>query len=88
MLGLGDIVLPGLLLVWAARLDLRRHGSLTSDEAGKGYFAMALAGYALGLMLANFAVQYFQTGTLVADSLIQLALVTCPYTTFHHGTNR
>ena len=36
MLGLGDIVLPGLLLVWAARLDIRSYGSLSSPYASKG----------------------------------------------------
>ena len=43
MLGLGDIVLPGLLLVWAARLDLRRcttgfgsSGSGSGNSIGSG----------------------------------------------------
>lgn len=62
MLGLGDIVLPGLLLVWAARLDIRRYGLLTAPQASSGYFPMAVVGYALGLMCANIAVQYFQAG--------------------------
>ena len=33
---LGDIVLPGLLLAWAARLDIRSYGSLSSPYASKG----------------------------------------------------
>ena len=45
ILGLGDIVLPGLLLVWCARFDMRRHGTLQSEKASQGYFPMALFGY-------------------------------------------
>ena len=54
MLGLGDIVLPGLLVAFAARCDacsLRRR-----------YFPLLVAGYAVGLGVANVAVAYFAQG--------------------------
>ena len=62
MLGLGDIVLPGLLLVWAARYDLRRYGSLYTEKAGNGYFPMVAAGYAIGLCLAEITVELTSSG--------------------------
>eukprot|EP00596_Hydrurales_sp_CCMP1899_P004215 CAMPEP_0119039510 /NCGR_PEP_ID=MMETSP1177-20130426/9053_1 /TAXON_ID=2985 /ORGANISM="Ochromonas sp, Strain CCMP1899" /LENGTH=253 /DNA_ID=CAMNT_0007003499 /DNA_START=70 /DNA_END=831 /DNA_ORIENTATION=- len=74
MLGLGDIVLPGLLLVWAARLDIRQYGSLTSSYAANGYFPMCIFGYAVGLMAANFAVAYFQTGQPAMLYIVPLTL--------------
>ena len=74
MLGLGDIVLPGLLLVWCARLDMRRYGSLSSESASKGYLPMALLGYALGLLVANLAVDYFQAGQPALLYIVPLTL--------------
>jgi hypothetical protein len=62
LLGLGDIILPGLLLVWCARYDMRRFGSLSTEKAGNGYFPMTLCGYAFGLCLANTAVNAFNYG--------------------------
>jgi signal peptide peptidase-like protein 2B len=62
ILGLGDIVLPGLLLTWAARYDLRRYGSLYTERAGNGYFPMVGMGYAFGLCLAQIAVELFNSG--------------------------
>jgi hypothetical protein len=41
-------------------LDIRTYGSLSTPYASKGYFPMAIFGYAVGLMAANFAVNYFQ----------------------------
>lgn len=54
MLGLGDIVLPGLLVALAARYDAHANRF--------DYFPVALAAYALGLGLANLAVTVFDVG--------------------------
>ena len=62
MLGLGDIVLPGMLLVWTARLDIRRVGYFENLEFGTSYFFPALMAYSLGLFLADIAVSVFETG--------------------------
>jgi len=62
MLGLGDLLLPGLLVVWTARYDMRRYGSLSSEQAGAGYFPLAVFCYAAGMCLATTAVQYFAVG--------------------------
>jgi Signal peptide peptidase len=51
MLGLGDIVLPGLLLSFAARYD-----ASVGLPFSRGYFAYMVGGYAAGLLLANLAV--------------------------------
>jgi hypothetical protein len=52
MLGLGDIVLPGLLLTYLLRLD--HHNSQTGRTSH--YFPLALGLYVVGLMLAMIAV--------------------------------
>jgi signal peptide peptidase-like protein 2B len=59
ILGLGDVILPGLLIVWAARHDLRKYGSLYSWECAGFYLAVVLA-YCVGLFLADAAVTIFQ----------------------------
>ena len=60
MLGLGDIVLPGLLVSFAARYDAAAaaaHGTRLPK-----YFLLMIAGYAAGLAMANVAVAVFQLG--------------------------
>jgi signal peptide peptidase-like protein 2B len=46
ILGFGDLVLPGLLLVYARMFDLTQRRSLVG-----GYFAPASIGYGVGLLL-------------------------------------
>lgn len=86
MLGLGDIVLPGLLLVWTARLDMRRYGSLSSESASKGYFPMCLFGYAVGLLAANVAVEYFQTGQPALLYIVPVTLGSVLYRSYQSGS--
>lgn len=50
LLGLGDVVLPGLLLAFAARVDALSPGRRPS------HWLALVAAYALGLALANAAV--------------------------------
>jgi len=52
MLGLGDLVLPGLLVAFAARWDYVRYGSLF----GGYYWIGSVIAYAFGLAFANLAV--------------------------------
>jgi len=70
-LGLGDIVLPGLLTSFAGRLDEARRlvGSTTMllvDNIPKsywdGYLFFLLVAYAVGLLMANFAVVWMERG--------------------------
>jgi len=58
MLGLGDIVLPGLLLAFACRYDTGRRLTLRDG----GYFPLMVFGYALGLMMADAAVYVMDMG--------------------------
>jgi signal peptide peptidase-like protein 2B len=88
MLGLGDVVLPGLLLVWCARLDMRRYGSLSSESASKGYLPMALLGYALGLLVANLAVDYFKAGQPALLYIVPLTLGPVLYRSHNSGSLR
>jgi signal peptide peptidase-like protein 2B len=57
MLGLGDIILPGLLVAFAARYDRASGVPLC-----RGYFRLMVLGYAVGLMMANMAVYLMQMG--------------------------
>ncbi|POM72039.1 Signal peptide peptidase-like, aspartyl protease family A22B [Phytophthora palmivora] len=54
MLGLGDIILPGMLLSFTLRFDYA-HGSTN-------YFRLMAVGYAVGLALANLAVMVTEMG--------------------------
>ncbi|ETW10230.1 hypothetical protein H310_00585 [Aphanomyces invadans] len=68
MLGLGDIVLPGLLLVFCARFDYASRGNVigkprTGAFGGSiGLFGTMCIGYAVGLFLANLGVILMQSG--------------------------
>ncbi len=66
VLGLGDVVLPGLLAVWAARHDVRHFGRLDLERFEKGFYPLAIKAYAVGLLLADLAVLVFQVVTIVA----------------------
>ena len=56
LLGFGDVVLPGLLLVYTRIFDLQYHRGLCS-----GYFVLASVGYGVGLIL-TYGALYFQLG--------------------------
>jgi len=57
MLGLGDMVLPGLLVSFSLRLDYaRRHTFLG------GYFILMAIGYGIGLFMADVGVYVMQMG--------------------------
>mmetsp|Transcript_18345 Transcript_18345/g.27654 ORF Transcript_18345/g.27654 Transcript_18345/m.27654 type:complete len:696 (+) Transcript_18345:10-2097(+) len=74
MLGLGDIVLPGLLLALAARYDaanrILRNKFVTATQQNRlfvpirkrSYFPLLIIGYAAGLACANLAVAFFDFG--------------------------
>ncbi|ETO75923.1 hypothetical protein F444_08569 [Phytophthora nicotianae P1976] len=72
MLGLGDIILPGMLLSFTLRFDCA-HGSTN-------YFRLMAIGYAVGLALANLAVMITDMGQpalmyLVPTTLGSLVIV-------------
>ncbi|RHY90897.1 hypothetical protein DYB31_000551 [Aphanomyces astaci] len=68
MLGLGDIVLPGLLVVFCARFDYATRGNVVGTPrpgsfGGRvGLFGMMCVGYAVGLLLANIGVILMRSG--------------------------
>ncbi|CAE6480245.1 unnamed protein product [Rhizoctonia solani] len=61
LLGLGDVVIPGLLVALAYRLDmhLRRKGMLKPSD-GQTYFRATMIGYAVGLSMAFAAMHVFR----------------------------
>ena len=75
MLGLGDIVLPGLLVAFAARCD--------ACALQRRYFPLMVCGYAVGLAMANVAVAYFAQGQPAL-----LYLVPCTLGPFLHAAQR
>lgn len=75
LLGLGDIVLPGLLLSFAARLDAAKqllgiigggtgmpHTCPSFCPCNGGYFVPLVVAYAVGLLMANAAVYLMEMG--------------------------
>ena len=56
LLGFGDVVLPGLLLVYARVFDLQHNRSLCSS-----YFVPAAVGYGVGLIL-TYGALYLHLG--------------------------
>ena len=68
LLGLGDIVLPGLLISFAARLDEAKRlvGGHTSLDIrmppSGGYLLYLIIAYAVGLLFANIAVVFMERG--------------------------
>lgn len=60
MLGLGDIVVPGLFISLALRFDLSRSGQRDSTRSfEKPYFRSALCAYVLGLMTTMGVMHFF-----------------------------
>ena len=91
MLGLGDIVLPGLLISFAARYDeakrfigkSNRGGSGTVHQTcstkSKGYFPYLVIAYAVGLAMANIAVYAMKMGQPALLYLVPCCLGTMVY---------
>ncbi len=86
MLGLGDIVLPGLLVVFCARYDARRFGSLRTAFYRRGYLLMTLFGYSLGLFCADVAVEVFETGQPALLYIVPLTLIPVLYRAYRATT--
>jgi signal peptide peptidase-like protein 2B len=94
MLGLGDIVLSGLLISFAARYDeakrfigkSNRGGSdgsgtvnQTCSTKSKGYFPYLVIAYAVGLAMANIAVYAMKMGQPALLYLVPCCLGTMMY---------
>ncbi|CAG9328581.1 unnamed protein product [Blepharisma stoltei] len=55
MIGLGDIILPGIFIALALRYDLFRENKKEMKEQ-KLYFFTTVAGYAIGILMTNLAM--------------------------------
>lgn len=86
MLGLGDIILPGLFLVLVARIDVRQRGYLIDDDIFDGLFGISIIGYGIALILANQAVQYFQFGQPALLYIVPLLLIPVLWRTYDDGS--
>ncbi|OQV25368.1 Signal peptide peptidase-like 3 [Hypsibius exemplaris] len=90
MLGLGDIVMPGLLLCFVLRFDAHKKLQLKNSDAGipgpvgslekVRYFHCALIGYFLGLLSATVSSEFFKAAQpallyLVPFTLLPLLLM-------------
>lgn len=70
MLGLGDIIIPGLLLSFALRFDY------SPKSLGENYYRAMCIGYAVGLGMANIAVTLMQMGQPALMYLVPTTLGT------------
>lgn len=68
MLGLGDIILPGMLLSFTLRFDY--------SQGSTNYFRLMAVGYAVGLALANLAVMITEMGQPALMYLVPTTLGT------------
>lgn len=85
MLGLGDIVMPGLLLCFVLRYDAYRKSQLNSIEAGIPqpintiqkitYFHCSLIGYFLGLLTATVSSEVFKAAQPALLYLVPFTLL-------------
>ncbi|OQS07725.1 signal peptide peptidase [Thraustotheca clavata] len=95
MLGLGDIVLPGLLLVFTARYDYATRGNVIGAPTKKataaaypgrfGLFGFMCIGYAIGLFLANLGVILMQSGQPALLYLVPCTLGVLCILSWRHG---
>ena len=89
LLGLGDIVLPGLLISFAARLDDAKRligGHTTLDiklPTRGGYLLPLIIAYAVGLLFANLAVVWLNGGQPALLYLVPACLGTMIYVGWH-----
>jgi minor histocompatibility antigen H13 len=59
ILGLGDVVLPGMLIAMCLRYDCHRAGAEPFGPFPRPYFWTVLGAYALGLVITEFVMVYF-----------------------------
>jgi minor histocompatibility antigen H13 len=62
MLGLGDIVIPGIFVALALRFDMSR-------GCKKAYFNSAFAGYTTGLLVTILVMNWFQAAQVLPRHL-------------------
>lgn len=79
MLGLGDIIIPGLLLSFALRFDY------SPRSLGENYYRSMCIGYAVGLGMANLAVSLMQTGQPALMYLVPTTLGTLLVLSWKNG---
>lgn len=82
MLGLGDIVMPGLLLSFVLRFDNHKRQTSTnlSEESKIKYFHCSLVGYFLGLLTATIVSEVYKSAQpallfLVPSTLLPLLVI-------------
>ncbi|KAF2354376.1 Peptidase A22B signal peptide peptidase [Trinorchestia longiramus] len=85
MLGLGDVVMPGLLLCFVLRYDAYKKAQLLSTEAGVpvppshmnkiSYFHCSLIGYFLGLLTATVSSEIFKAAQPALLYLVPFTLL-------------
>ncbi|KAL8583035.1 hypothetical protein ACOMHN_051199 [Nucella lapillus] len=85
MLGLGDIVMPGLLLCFVLRYDMYKKSQLVSAETGVppplsyvqriSYFHCSLLGYFLGLLTATVSSEVFRAAQPALLYLVPFTLL-------------
>lgn len=85
MLGLGDIVMPGLLLCFVLRYDAYKKAQTNSVEAGVPppptyvhkvtYFHCSLIGYFLGLLTATVSSEVFKAAQPALLYLVPFTLL-------------
>lgn len=82
MLGLGDIIMPGMLLSFALRFDY------SPKSLGENYYRSMCIGYMVGLGMANVAVTLMQIGQPALMYLVPTTLGTLLVLSWQNGDLR
>eukprot|EP01138_Halocafeteria_seosinensis_P009826 gb/GECG01010037.1/.p1 GENE.gb/GECG01010037.1/~~gb/GECG01010037.1/.p1 ORF type:complete len:690 (+),score=40.64 gb/GECG01010037.1/:1-2070(+) len=88
MLGLGDLVIPGLLFCYVVRYNVWNGRSLTPAFKTTSYFTWLLLGYAFGLAMANIAIYVTGMGQPALLYLVPLMLLPTYLLGFRNGELR
>jgi minor histocompatibility antigen H13 len=87
MLGLGDIVIPGIFIALLLRYDAYRAGALSNprDDFPRPYFTATLVAYVLGLITTVFVMHTFQAAQPALLYLVPACLGASLFTALRLG---
>eukprot|EP01127_Copromyxa_protea_P003137 TRINITY_DN13001_c0_g1_i1.p1 TRINITY_DN13001_c0_g1~~TRINITY_DN13001_c0_g1_i1.p1 ORF type:complete len:343 (-),score=90.40 TRINITY_DN13001_c0_g1_i1:38-985(-) len=85
MLGLGDIVIPGIFIALLLRYDSHRNATLKKTDGSTPYFNNTLVGYFVGLATTIFVMHTFQAAQPALLYLVPTCLGSSLYTAFSLG---
>ncbi|VDK66167.1 unnamed protein product, partial [Cylicostephanus goldi] len=75
MLGLGDIVIPGIFIALLRRFDLRITENSGQNKGGRYYFMVTITAYAVGLLITMLVMHHFKAAQPALLYLVPCCLI-------------